>query len=151
MNGVEILDGITELRPGTYALMDASQGHAIGTLDRCAATVLATGHQQAHLPADDSGRGHQGPDHAGADRGHLRHPRRRGPSWNTQTPTSTRCTTNNAILYHQAFHDSVRIGDKVRVIPVHICPVCNLYDTAYLVSGGEVVEEIPVLARGRQQ
>ena len=42
MNHVDILPGITELRPGTYALMDASQGHAIGTLDRCAATVLAT-------------------------------------------------------------------------------------------------------------
>ena len=42
MNHVPILPGITELRPGTYALMDASQGHAIGTLDRCAATVLAT-------------------------------------------------------------------------------------------------------------
>ena len=27
----------------------------------------------------------------------------------------------------------------------------RIKDTAYLVSGGEVVEEIPVLARGRQQ
>ncbi|MBR0306321.1 MAG: alanine racemase [Lachnospiraceae bacterium] len=31
MNQVPILPGITELRPGTYALMDASQGNAIGT------------------------------------------------------------------------------------------------------------------------
>ena len=42
MNQVPILEGITELRPGTYALMDASQGNAIGSLDRCAASVLAT-------------------------------------------------------------------------------------------------------------
>ncbi|MFP4483170.1 MAG: alanine racemase, partial [Thermovirgaceae bacterium] len=42
MNDVEILEGITEIRPGTYALMDASQANAIGTFKRCAATVLAT-------------------------------------------------------------------------------------------------------------
>jgi len=34
-------------------------------------------------------------------------------------------------------------------IPVHICPVCNLYDSARLISGTEVIEEIPVLCRGK--
>lgn len=41
-NEAEILPGITEIRPGTYPLMDASQGHAVGTLSVCAATVLTT-------------------------------------------------------------------------------------------------------------
>lgn len=42
MHQVKVLEGITELRPGTYALMDASQGNAIGSLEHCAATVLST-------------------------------------------------------------------------------------------------------------
>ena len=45
----------------------------------------------------------------------------------------------------------VEIGDKLRIIPVHICPVCNLYDEAYLVSGDEVVEILKVAGRGKIQ
>ena len=41
----------------------------------------------------------------------------------------------------------MKVGDKVRIIPVHICPVCNLYDSAYLVSGGEVKEKVPILCQ----
>ncbi|GKT32287.1 D-TA family PLP-dependent enzyme, partial [Aduncisulcus paluster] len=42
MHGFEILEGITEIRPGTYIFMDASQGNSFGSHDLCAATVLAT-------------------------------------------------------------------------------------------------------------
>ena len=42
-----------------------------------------------------------------------------------------------------------RMGDKVEIIPNHICPVVNLHETAYLVTDGEVVEEIPVACRGK--
>ena len=42
MHDFPILPGITELRPGTYILMDASQANAYGSQDRCAVTVLAT-------------------------------------------------------------------------------------------------------------
>ena len=37
-----ILEGITEIRPGTYVFMDAGQAAILGSYDRCAATVLAT-------------------------------------------------------------------------------------------------------------
>lgn len=40
---------------------------------------------------------------------------------------------------------------KVRIIPVHICPVCNLYERAYLISGDEVVQELDIAARGKLQ
>ena len=36
MFGFDVMDGVTELRVGTYILMDVSQGNAIGTYDRCA-------------------------------------------------------------------------------------------------------------------
>jgi D-serine deaminase-like pyridoxal phosphate-dependent protein len=57
----------------------------------------------------------------------------------------------HAIIYDEDFSRQINIGDKVQIIPNHICPVCNLYERAYLISGGEVVEEIVVGARGKLQ
>ena len=150
MHGFEILPGVTEIRPGTYVLMDASQGHAIGTLDRCAATVLTT---VISRPT---------PERVITDVG--------AKGLTAQTRTRGICATpglgtvkgfdgvhvfdvydEHAIFYNRAFREAVQVGEKVEIIPVHICPVCNLYDKAVLVSGGEVVEEIPVLCRGKLQ
>ena len=38
----DIIEGVTEIRPGTYIFMDVGQGTAISDYSRCAATVLAT-------------------------------------------------------------------------------------------------------------
>lgn len=148
-NEADLLDGVTEIRPGTYILMDASQGNAVGDLSRCAATVLAT---VISKPTEDR---------VILDVG------AKGLTMQSRAPGSI-CTTpglglllehpgahitkvydEHAVLYDKALHDAVRIGDKLRIIPVHVCPVCNLYDAAYLVSGGEVVEEVPILCRGK--
>ena len=150
MNQVPILEGITELRPGTYALMDASQGSAIGTLERCAASVLATviSKPTAERVILDVG----------------------AKGLTMQSRTAGICATpgkgtlpdypgvfidsmfdEHAIILNRGFHDQVQIGDKVRIIPVHICPVCNLYENAYLIEGDEVVEEIPIACRGALQ
>ena len=150
MNGFDILPGVTEIRPGTYVLMDASQGHAIGTLDRCAATVLTT---VISRPT---------PERVITDVG--------AKGLTAQTRTRGICATpglgtvkgyegvhvfdvydEHAILYNRGFREAVRVGDKVEIIPVHICPVCNLYEKMVLVSGGEVVEELPILCRGKLQ
>lgn len=150
MFGFPILPGVTEIRPGTYVLMDASQGHAIGTLSRCAATVLTT---VISRPT---------PERVITDVG--------AKGLTAQTRTKGICATpglgtvkgfdgvhvfdvydEHAIIYNRAFREAVRVGDRVEIIPVHICPVCNLYETAYLVSGGEVVEELPILCRGKLQ
>ena len=57
----------------------------------------------------------------------------------------------HAIIYSREFRDGTRIGDKVRIIPVHICPVCNLYEKAYLIDGDEVVAKLDVACRGKQR
>lgn len=150
MFGFSILPGVTELRPGTYVLMDASQGHAIGTLDRCAASVLTTviSRPTAERVITDVG----------------------AKGLTAQTRTKGICATpglgtvkgfegvhvfdvydEHAIIYNKAFREAVQVGDRVEIIPVHICPVCNLYEKAYLISGGEVVGELPILCRGRLQ
>ena len=41
------------------------------------------------------------------------------------------------------------IGERVRIVPNHVCPVSNLFDTVVLARGGEVVAIETVNARGR--
>ena len=44
-----------------------------------------------------------------------------------------------------------RIGDRIEIIPNHACPTTNLYDVMYLVSDSRVVDEWPVLCRGKSR
>ncbi len=150
MNEVPILGGITELRPGTFIFMDASQGHAIGTLARCAATVLATVISRPtaeRVILDVGAKGltmQRRSEGVCATPGHgtlLEHP----------GVHIDKVFDEHAIVNDAAFREKVRVGDRVRVIPVHICPVCNLYEYAYLVSGDEVIDRLPVSARGKLQ
>lgn len=143
-----ILDGITEIRPGTYIFMDASQGNAYGSFERNAATVLTT---VISLPTSER---------VITDVG--------AKGITTQTRNKGFCTTKglglikgwpevsifgvfdeHAIIYNKEFHDYIKVGDKVEIIPNHICPVVNLHETAYIISNGEVVDEIPVDCRGK--
>jgi D-serine deaminase-like pyridoxal phosphate-dependent protein len=41
------------------------------------------------------------------------------------------------------------VGDRVRIVPNHVCASVNLHETLWGVRGGEVVERWPVEARGR--
>ena len=41
------------------------------------------------------------------------------------------------------------VGDKVRIIPNHVCVISNLFDNVNLISGDELRETLPVAARGR--
>ena len=42
-----------------------------------------------------------------------------------------------------------KVGDKLFLVPGHGCTTVNLHDWLYLVSGGKVVDRIPVTSRGR--
>jgi D-serine deaminase-like pyridoxal phosphate-dependent protein len=47
--------------------------------------------------------------------------------------------------------DSLRIGERVRFIPAHVCPVVNLTDEVVVTENGDVAEKWRVEARGRAQ
>ena len=144
-----LLPGVTELRPGTYALMDAAQGNALGSHERCAATVLTA---VISKPTPERLIGDVG-----------------AKGLTAQTRPAGICKTDgygivkgtdvhpfavydeHLILYSAALHDALRIGDKIEIIPNHICPVCNLYDPALLVSGGQIVRVLSIACRGRLQ
>jgi D-serine deaminase-like pyridoxal phosphate-dependent protein len=42
-----------------------------------------------------------------------------------------------------------RIGDRVSIVPNHACGAVNMYDEIVLHRGGEVIETLPIRARGR--
>jgi D-serine deaminase-like pyridoxal phosphate-dependent protein len=47
--------------------------------------------------------------------------------------------------------DGLRVGDRVRIVPNHVCPVSNLFDKVVLVRGARVLGEVNVDARGTVQ
>lgn len=148
MNNVDILEGISEIRPGTYALMDASQGNAVGTLEYCAATVLATVMSRPTAERVILDVGAKGLTMQERTVGICATPGK-GTIMDYPGTYIDSVFDEHAIIYNKLFRFEVGIGDKVRIIPVHICPVCNLYESAWLISGDDVLEEIPVLARGK--
>lgn len=146
--GLLPLPGITELRIGTYVLMDASQSAVIGTYDTCAASVLTTviSKPTAERVITDAG--------AKA----LTMQERVVGICKTTGKGYVKGSDNiylhsvydeHGIFYSQALHDAVNIGDKIELIPNHICPVCNLYDHAILVSKGEIIDCLEITARGK--
>lgn len=45
--------------------------------------------------------------------------------------------------------DDLRVGDRLRLMPVHVCPVVNLTDEVVVTEGDRVVDTWRVDARGR--
>ena len=144
----EVLPGISEIRPGTYIFMDAAQGAAINDYSRCAATVLASviSTPTAERIVLDSG----------------------AKALTLQTRTEGICATSgyglvknsanvrlsgmfdeHGLIYDAALRAELKLGDKLEIIPNHICPVCNLYDSAYAVSQGNVLGELAIAGRGK--
>lgn len=150
MHDFGVMPGITELRPGTYILMDASQGNAIGSYERCAATVLTTVISRPTEERVITDVGAKGITAQARSRG-ICATKGLGLIKGYDNVYIFDVYDEHAIIYDKKFREQVRVGDKVQIIPNHICPVCNLHDKAYLTSSGEVVEELPVECRGKLQ
>ncbi len=140
--------GVTEIRPGTYVFNDVQQMRlGVATEATCAARVLAT--VVAHPTPDrfvlDAGTktftsdGGDGPPFPG--RGVvLGRPELRLDFMNEEHGVG-----------HRTGEDDVRIGDRVEVIPLHVCSCVNMFDVAYGVRAGAVEREIAIEARGRMR
>ena len=145
----EIIPGITEIRPGTYILMDAAQGSAIGDFSRCAATILATvvSKPTPHRVVLDAGV--KALTSFTRDKGICLTPgyglvRRFGER-------ISKLYDEHGLLNSERAYQELQIGDKVEIIPNHICPACNLYDRMFLVQGDDVIAELPISCRGKSQ
>lgn len=141
--------GVTEVRPGTYVFNDASMMRlGVATEETCAATVLATvvSSRGDGTFVVDAGSKALAADGAG---------RFSGREW---IIVAGRPDLELSFISEEHGVGRIldggtapRIGDRLSLIPHHICPVANLFDVAFGVRGGEVVEELVIAGRGRSQ
>jgi D-serine deaminase-like pyridoxal phosphate-dependent protein len=150
MHDFPILPGITEIRPGTYIFMDAGQARAYGSLERCAATILTAVISRPTAERVITDVGAKGIT-AQRNSGGFCVTRGLGLIKGWPEAEVFNVYDEHAIIYNKELRDAVKVGDKIEIIPNHICPVVNLHEYAYLVSQGEVVEVIPVECRGKLQ
>ena len=144
--------GATEVRPGVYVFGDAQQLE----LERCtaqdialtvAATVVSRHEGTDAIPRRiilDSGSKILGADRPGWATGFgrlLDHPEAR----------ITALSEHHATVVWPAEETLPALGDRVRVVPNHVCIAINLVDEVTVVSGGEVVDRWRVAARGRNK
>jgi D-serine deaminase-like pyridoxal phosphate-dependent protein len=149
---VQTWDGhpaITELRPGNYIFNDATQvSLGAATPGDCALTVLAT---VISRPAAERAVIDAGSKVFSLDRGVHGTEKVSGFGMVLgRNATLERLSEEHGIMSVDP-DETLQVGDAVRVIPNHACPVVNLFDGAYGVRGGEVVAEFKIAARGMVQ
>ncbi|HWS29455.1 MAG TPA: alanine racemase [Clostridia bacterium] len=57
-------------------------------------------------------------------------------------------TEEHGMLETLSHSDAFRVGDRLSIVPNHICTTVNLYDYAYLIRNGAVKKRLDILARG---
>jgi D-serine deaminase-like pyridoxal phosphate-dependent protein len=143
-----LVPALTEIRPGTYIYNDRNTlAGGYCTLDECAATIIATVVSDAV------------PNKVVVDAG-------------SKTLTSDRLNTNRESGGHgfiPAYPDAVitrlseehgeidltqspqrpKLGDRIAIIPNHICPCINLQDAVWLQEDDGELHALPVDARGK--
>lgn len=146
----EVLKGITEIRIGTYIFMDVIQGNIIGNYKRCGATVLSTVISKPTKERVVTDAGAKALTMQGRNRG-LGKTQGIGLVKGSEKFFIEKVYDEHGVINNEDFNNLIEIGDKIEIIPNHICPVVNLYDKGYLVSKGKILEELTISARGKIQ
>ena len=138
---------LTEIRPGTYVFNDMNCVHGgCATLEDCAARIVATVVSTA-VPGQvvlDAGSKTLTSDRCGPapESGH---------GYVVECPRAkvTKLSEEHAQVDITACDRAPKVGDRVTVIPNHICPCINLQDRIWWQESGENPRPIPVDARGK--
>ncbi len=140
---------INEIRPGNYIFNDAMQvALGVAEPEECGLTVLATVisrpvKQRAVIDAGSKvfalDKGVHGKDMISGFGMVL-----------GRAATLERLSEEHGIMSVDP-SENLEVGDTVRIIPNHACTVVNLFDRAYGIRDGEVVEEFKIAARGKTQ
>ena len=139
--------GVTENRPGTNIFNDSTQVH-VGSCEwrDCALSYECTVVSRA-------------PDRAVIDGGSKTFSSDQLSDWPglgvvkgyPGARFSRASEEHGILLLSDGPSQSLRIGDRVRVIPSHACGSINLHDLAFVEKDGEIVDEWKIEARGRVQ
>lgn len=136
-------DTITEMRPGTYIFYDRnSLGLGLVEEADCALRVLTTvvSHAAPGRAVVDAGSKSLAMDpHRHGGHGHVVGRPEIGVTALTEEHGQLEFPTATAVA----------VGERLQIIPNHVCPAVNLFDRAYGVRDGRVVCEIAIDGRGR--
>ena len=143
------VEGVTEIRPGTYVFYDRMQA-ALGacSLEECAAMVLVT---VVSRPTPDLAVIDGGSKTFATDVAPGREPLDlQGFGHVMEYPEARleRLTEEHGMLAVSP-DQGLAVGDTLRVVPNHICSTVNLHDTVCMIDADGGVEELRVLARGK--
>ena len=141
--------GVTEVRPGNYAFYDAMQvGLGVVPVERCALSVLVTVTSHA---ARDRAVADGGSKTFTSDKGvhGMAGANSHGIILGKPDVTLHALSEEHGWLRLDPQGSDVAIGEQLRVIPMHSCPVANLAEDLVIVRGDEVVARWGVAAAGR--
>jgi len=138
--------GVTELRAGNYIFNDMTQiSLGVAKLTDCALTVLAT---VISTSAKDRVIIDAGSKALALDKGaHGKNNIIGHGLIIGKKDRITRLSEEHGIIDNPK--GKYRIGEKIRIIPNHACPVMNLFDYVYLVDKKEDSEKAPRSRRGK--
>jgi len=149
---ISAVEGITEMRPGTYVFNDVIEV-CVGAAkwDQCALSVLATviSRPRPGVSVVDAGSKALFPEETGncftldySGYGYIK------------TLPEARVTMLNeehGVIATHGSAQTVKIGDKIEIIPNHVCPTVNLYDEMYVLQHGQILDVWQIKARGKVQ
>ena len=138
-------DGITEIRPGTYVFNDLRTLELYAcTPDQIAATILATvisaGEDLIVLDAGSKTLTMSATEQHGF-----------GKMKNRPRSSFIRLSEEHGVVGLHPEETGLRVGDRVEVLPIHICVCVDLQQEAYGISHGRIEEVIPIDAARRSR
>lgn len=141
--------GLTEIRPGTYIFNDRNTA-ATGAcgLEDCAASILATVVSTARpgqIIIDGGSKTFSSDRHIASPEATFGHV--------VEAPEAVFAKMNeeHGYLDVRRAEREFSIGDRLRIIPNHICTAVNLHEVVYGIRGEEVAEIWRVAGRGKLQ
>ena len=142
------IPGLTEIRPGTYVYNDRITAQA-GACDwnDCALTVLASVVSTA-VPGQavvDAGSKSLGREPSGSVESGF------GSLLDRPEVVVAKLSEEHGILDLRGTRWRPAVGDRVRIIPNHVCIAVHLHEVIYGVRGEQIQTSWPVAARGRLQ
>ncbi len=141
-----LFHGVTEIRPGTYVFNDRNTVDAeSASYADCAVTVLTTvvSTSVPHRAIIDAGSKTLTADT-------LQSGEREYFGYISDHPELLLEDLSEEHGHLRISDESkIKVGDRLRVIPNHVCPCINLHDRVYLISGEQVVDQWKVAARGK--
>jgi D-serine deaminase-like pyridoxal phosphate-dependent protein len=141
--------GVTEVRPGTYVFNDRSQiAQGAATAADLAAFVITT---VVSRPTPERIVVDAGSKVLTSDRMLVPDPPASfGRVWGHNDWDVVRLSEEHGVLEVPPDAEA-RVGDRLAIVPNHVCPTINLASAVTVVEGGQVVGHWPVAARGRVQ